>query len=466
MAGNRTSIHGQWSSRWAFILAATGSAVGLGNIWRFPYLTGENGGGVFVMVYLFCVLLVGLPILMAEVMLGRRGRQSPINAMKALANDENKSQVWQIIGWMGMLIGFLILSFYSVIAGWTLAYIIRTASGVFVGADPAVVASTFSELISDPERLLAWHTIFMMMVIIVVARGVKSGLEQAVRYLMPTLFLLLLVMVGYAMTTEKFMEGLRYLFVVDFEVIAQKIENGEFFGDIFVNALGQAFFSLSLGMGAIMVYGSYLSSGSSILRTSIIIALCDTSVALLAGIAIFPIVFTYGLEPSSGPGLIFVTLTVAFAQMPGGAFFGTLFFCLLMFAAWTSGISILEPVVAWLVEHKHMTRVKAAAVAGFTAWLLGVGTVLSFSHWAFSFSFAGQQKTNGLFDVFDTLASNIFLPLGGLLIAIFAAWVMSNKASAEELGMNERAFKAWQFAARFIAPTGVILIFLNAIGLV
>ena len=466
MAGNRTSIHGQWSSRWAFILAATGSAVGLGNIWRFPYLTGENGGGVFVMVYLFCVLLVGLPILMAEVMLGRRGRQSPINAMKALANDENKSQVWQIIGWMGMLIGFLILSFYSVIAGWTLAYIIRTASGVFVGADPAVVASTFSELISDPERLLAWHTIFMMMVIIVVARGVKSGLEQAVRYLMPTLFLLLLVMVGYAMTTEKFMEGLRYLFVVDFEVIAQKIEDGEFFGDIFVNALGQAFFSLSLGMGAIMVYGSYLSSGSSIPRTSIIIALCDTSVALLAGIAIFPIVFTYGLEPSSGPGLIFVTLTVAFAQMPGGAFFGTLFFCLLMFAAWTSGISILEPVVAWLVEHKHMTRVKAAAVAGFAAWLLGVGTVLSFSHWAFSFSFAGQQKTNGLFDVFDTLASNIFLPLGGLLIAIFAAWVMSNKASAEELGMNEKAFKAWQFAARFIAPTGVILIFLNAIGLV
>jgi NSS family neurotransmitter:Na+ symporter len=466
MAGNRTSIHGQWSSRWAFILAATGSAVGLGNIWRFPYLTGENGGGVFVMVYLFCVLLVGLPILMAEVMLGRRGRQSPINTMKALANDENKSQVWQIIGWMGMLIGFLILSFYSVIAGWTLAYIIRTASGVFVGADPAVVASTFSELISDPERLLAWHTIFMMMVIIVVARGVKSGLEQAVRYLMPTLFLLLLVMVGYAMTTEKFMEGLRYLFVVDFEVIAQKIEDGEFFGDIFVNALGQAFFSLSLGMGAIMVYGSYLSSGSSIPRTSIIIALCDTSVALLAGIAIFPIVFTYGLEPSSGPGLIFVTLTVAFAQMPGGAFFGTLFFCLLMFAAWTSGISILEPVVAWLVEYKHMTRVKAAAVAGFAAWLLGVGTVLSFSHWAFSFSFAGQQKTNGLFDVFDTLASNIFLPLGGLLIAIFAAWVMSNKASAEELGMNEKAFKAWQFAARFIAPTGVILIFLNAIGLV
>ena len=466
MADKRISIHGQWSSRWAFILAATGSAVGLGNIWRFPYLVGENGGGIFVLVYLVCVLLVGVPILMAEVMLGRRGRQSPINTMKALAADENQGQGWQIIGWIGMLTGFLILSFYSVIAGWTLAYVVRTASGVFVGAEAAFVSTTFNELISDPERLLAWHTIFMMMVIIVVSRGVKSGLEQAVRYLMPALFVLLLVMVAYAMTTEKFIDGMRYLFVPDFELLSQKIEDGQFFGDVFLNALGQAFFSLSLGMGAIMVYGSYLPSDSSIPSTCIIIALCDTGVALLAGIAIFPVVFTYGMEPSSGPGLIFVTLTVAFAQMPGGAFFGTLFFCLLMFAAWTSAISILEPAVAWLVEYKNMTRVMAGALAGFTAWLLGVGTVLSFSHWAFSFSFAGQEKTSGLFDVFDTLASNILLPLGGLLIAIFAAWVMSTNSSAEELGLSETAYKAWQIAARYIAPAGVILIFLNAIGIV
>ncbi len=466
MAGKRVSIHGQWSSRWAFILAATGSAVGLGNIWRFPYLTGENGGGVFVMVYLVCVLLVGIPILMAEVMLGRRGRQSPINTMKVLAVDENQRQGWQIIGWMGMFTGFLILSFYSVIAGWTLAYIVRTASGVFVGAEAAFVTTTFNELVSDPERLLAWHTIFMMMVIIVVSRGVKSGLEQAVRYLMPALFLLLLVMVVYAMTTEKFVEGIRYLFVPDFDVINQKIEDGQFFGDVFLNALGQAFFSLSLGMGAIMVYGSYLPGDSSIPRTSIIIALCDTSVALLAGIAIFPVVFTFGMEPSSGPGLIFVTLTVAFGQMPGGAFFGTLFFCLLMFAAWTSGISILEPAVAWLVEYKNMTRVRAGAIAGFAAWFLGIGTVLSFNQWAFSFSFAGQEKNSGLFDVFDTLTANVLLPVTGLLIAVFAAWVMSNESSAEELGLSETAFKTWQFAARFIAPAGVLLIFLNAIGIV
>ncbi len=464
MATNRTSIHGQWSSRWAFILAATGSAVGLGNIWRFPYLTGENGGGIFVLLYLVCVLLVGIPILIAEIMLGRRGRQSPINTMKALASDENRGQGWQIIGWIGMLTGFLIISFYSVIAGWTLAYIVRTASGVFVGAEASMVTSTFNELISDPERLLAWHTIFMMMVIIVVSRGVKSGLETAVKYLMPALFVLLLVMVGYAMTTEKFMEGMRYLFVPDFDVIRQKIQDGQFFGDVVLNALGQAFFSLSLGMGAIMVYGSYLSSQSSIPRTAVIIALADTSVALLAGIAIFPVVFTFGMEPSSGPGLIFVTLTVAFGQMDGGAFFGTLFFFLLMFAAWTSGISILEPAVAWLVEYRNMTRVRAAAFAGFGAWLLGVGTVLSFNHWAFSFTFAGQEKTSGLFDVFDTLTANVLLPVGGLLIAIFAAWILSRDAAAEELGISDRVFAAWRFAARFIAPAGVILIFLNAIG--
>ncbi len=466
MAGNRTSIHGQWSSRWAFILAATGSAVGLGNIWRFPYLTGENGGGIFVIVYLCCVFLVGVPILMAEVMLGRRGRQSPINTMKALAEDENQSQGWQIIGWIGMLTGFLILSFYSVIAGWTLAYIVRTAAGVFVGAGAEQVSASFNELVSDPERLLAWHTIFMMMVIIVVSRGVKSGLEQAVRYLMPALFLLLLVMVGYAMTTEKFIEGMRYLFVPDLEIIRQKIENGQFIDDVFLNALGQAFFSLSLGMGAIMVYGSYLPGSASIPRTSVVIALADTTVALLAGIAIFPVVFTYGMEPSSGPGLIFVTLTMAFGQMPGGAFFGTLFFFLLMFAAWTSGISILEPAVAWLVEQKNMTRVKATAYAGLGAWVLGIGTTLSFNKWAFSFTFAGQEKTSGLFDVFDTMTSNLLLPLGGMLIVIFAAWVVSTEASAEELGLSKTTYRAWQFAARFIAPAGVILIFLNAIGII
>lgn len=462
MSGKRSSIHGQWSSRWAFILAATGSAVGLGNIWRFPYLTGENGGGAFVMVYLLCVVLVGIPIMMAEILIGRRGRQSPINTMDTLAKEEGLSRHWHLLGWMGVLAGFIILSYYSVIAGWTLAYIFRTGAGLFVDADAALSKQIFTDLISDPEKLLAWHTCFVLITVIVISRGVKNGLEQAVKFLMPTLFILLLVMVGYAMSTEKFMQGMTYLFVPDFEQLADK----SFFSDIFLPALGQAFFSLSIGMGAIMIYGSYLSQKSSISFNCFTIAIADTTVALLAGIAIFPIVFTYGLEPSGGPGLIFISLPIAFGQMPFGTLFGTLFFVLLMFAAWTSGISLLEPAVTWLVENKNMNRVKATALAGLIVWLLGMVTVLSFNHWAFSFTFAGSVKENGFFDIFDILTSNIMLPLGGLLVAIFAAWLMSRKSTVDELGLGDgKAYQAWRFAVRYIAPFGVIIIFLNAIGL-
>ncbi len=462
MADTRSSIHGQWSSRWAFILAATGSAVGLGNIWRFPYLAGENGGGAFVLVYLFFVFVVGIPIMMAEILIGRRGRQSPINTMRTLAEEEGLGRYWSLLGWMGVFAGFIILSYYSVIAGWTIAYIFRTGTGMFDNVNAELSASIFSNLISDPEKLLVWHTTFMMMTILVVARGVKSGLEKAVRFLMPALFFLLLLMVGYAMSTEKFMDGLSYLFIPDFVALAKK----DLFADVFLPALGQAFFSLSLGMGAIMVYGSYLSNKSSIASTSISIALADTSVAILAGIAIFPIVFTYGIEPSGGPGLIFISLPIAFGQMPYGTVFGCLFFLLLAFAAWTSAISLLEPAVTWLVENRNINRIKATGIAGMIAWTLGVVTVLSFNHWAFSFTFAGSLKENGLFDMMDILTSNIMLPLGGLLVAIFASWLMSRKSTIDELGMGDGIiYRLWLFAVRYIAPLGVIMIFLNAIGL-
>ena len=462
MSAKRSSIHGQWSSRWAFILAATGSAVGLGNIWRFPYLAGENGGGAFVLVYLVCVVLVGIPIMMAEILLGRRGRQSPINTMETLAAEEGLSKHWHFLGWMGVIAGFVILSYYSVIAGWTLGYIFRTGTGLFVDADAAFSKQMFAELVAGPEKLLAWHTIFIIMSVVVVSRGVKSGLEKAVRFLMPALLILLLVMVGYAMSTEKFMEGINYLFIPNFEVLSHK----KFFADILLPALGQAFFSLSIGMGAIMIYGSYLSHKSSITFNCFTIAIADTSVAILAGVAIFPIVFTYGLEPAGGPGLIFVTLPIAFGQMPFGTFFGTLFFVLLMFAGWTSSISLLEPAVTWLVENRDMTRVKATALAGTIAWLLGIVTIFSFNHWAFSFRFAGVVKENGFFDIFDILTSNILLPVGGLLVAIFAAWLMSRSSTVDELGIGDGpGYKAWRFAVRYIAPFGVIIIFLNAIGL-
>ncbi|MEJ2645873.1 MAG: sodium-dependent transporter, partial [Gammaproteobacteria bacterium] len=244
MGLRHTSIHGEWSSRFAFILAATGSAVGLGNIWRFPYITGENGGGAFVLVYLLCVALIGIPIMMAEILLGRRGRQTPVNTMRTLAEEAGRLPVWEGIGWMGMAAGFLILSFYSVVGGWTLAYVVRTGAGVFNGATAQGVRSIFATFTEDPERLLAWHTIFMAMTIVVVSRGVRSGLEQAVRFLMPGLFLLLLVLVGYGMGTGKFNVAVHYLFNLDFRRLSPKGV---------LDAMGQAFFSLSLGMGAIMI---------------------------------------------------------------------------------------------------------------------------------------------------------------------------------------------------------------------
>jgi NSS family neurotransmitter:Na+ symporter len=393
-------------------------------------------------------------------MLGRLGRQSPLNTMKSLAADENRSPYWQIIGLMGLAAGFIILSYYSVIAGWTIAYIFRTGSGMFTGTTAQESADIFHALISDPEKLLAWHTIFMVMTIIVVSRGVRSGLEQAVRILMPALFLLLLIMAGYALSTDKFMQGLDYMFVPNFQRIADNFEQ------IFLNALGQSFFSLSIGMGAMMIYGSYLSDRSSIPATTFTVVLANTSVSLLAGIIIFPIIFSYGLDPTTGgPGLIFVSLPIAFGKMPGGIVIGTLFFFLLMFAAWTSAISLLEPAVTWLVENIGINRVKASAYSGMVAWALGIVTILSFNRWAFSFTFAGQDRINGMFDVFDILTSDFLLPLGGLLIAVFAVWRLSREAAAEEMNVGRIAFRVWYFFARYVAPIGVTLIFLQAVGI-
>ncbi len=451
-----TSIHGMWSSRFAFVLAATGSAVGLGNVWRFPYTAGEYGGGAFVLVYLLCVAAIGIPIMMAEIMLGRRGRQSPINTMRALAKQEGASGAWQLLGWMGIVAGFLILSFYSVIAGWTMAYVVRAGAGQFDGIDGEAASAIFNALIADPERLLAWHTIFMVLCVVVVARGVASGLEKAVRFLMPALFVLLIVMVIYAAQTGDFAGGMAYLFKPDFA------ELGAHAGEAVLSAMGQAFFSLSLGMGAIMIYGSYLNSQASIGQNAVIIAVMDTMVALLAGLAIFPIVLANGLEPGSGPGLIFQTLPIAFGQMPGGAFFGVLFFVLLVFAAWTSAISLLEPMVAWLVENLGFSRVRAATLAGVAVWLLGIACLLSLNAWS-GFTVFGK----GILDLFDYVTANVLLPLGGVLIAVFAGWVMQRRSSEAELGLGANAvlYRGWRLLIRYVAPAGVILVFLNAIGL-
>ena len=456
MTQERKSIHGQWSNRLVFILAATGSAVGLGNIWKFPYITGENGGGTFVLVYLFCIAVIGIPIMMAEIMLGRRGHQSPINTMAALAKEEGRSNGWVALGWLGVVAGFLILSYYSVIAGWAMSYIFRTASGAFLGVTADGVNSIFGNLVSDPEKLLAWHTIFMVMTMIVVARGVKHGLEKAVRFLMPALLGLLLMTVAYSMTTGYFMEGVRFLFTP-----------GKISGEGVLIAMGHAFFTLSLGMGAIMVYGSYLPKRTSITQASVLIALADTSVALLAGLAIFPIVFANGLEAGAGPGLIFKTLPIAFGHMEAGTMIGTAFFILLTFAAWTSAISLIEPAVAWLVENRNMSRIYASVWIGMFTWFVGIGSVLSFNLWADkTWSLPFLFKDKNFFDTLDFLTANLMLPLGGLFIAIFAAWLMKQESTKDELNTYDFIYKIWRFLVRFITPVAVIIVFLNAIGII
>ncbi|MDH5649397.1 MAG: sodium-dependent transporter [Gammaproteobacteria bacterium] len=451
MTQHRKSIHGEWSSRLAFILAATGSAVGLGNIWKFPYITGENGGGAFVLVYLLCIALIGIPIMMAEILLGRRGRQSPINTMESLAEEAGRTPHWRLLGWAGVLGGFLILSYYSVIAGWALAYVVQTADGLFTGASAERVKTIFDDLVTNPGRLLFWHTLFMTMTMTVVARGVQSGLEQAVRFLMPTLFVLLVILVGYSMNTGAFAQGLDFLFTPDFHRLS--------WNSVLI-AMGHAFFTLSLGMGAIMVYGSYLPKDASITQASFYIAGADTLVALMAGMVIFPIVFSNNLEPGAGPGLIFQTLPIAFGQMWGGAFFGTLFFVLLVFAAWTSSISLIEPAVAWLVENHSVSRVKASVVSGFVTWLVGVGTVLSFNKWS-EVTFFGKT----FFDLLDYITANIMLPLGGLAIAIFVAWLMKKRTAREELALPKGpGYSLWYFLIRYVSPAAVLIVFLNVIG--
>lgn len=447
---SNTSMHGLWKSRWLFILAATGSAVGLGNIWKFPYITGENGGGAFVLVYLLCISIIGIPVMIAEVSLGRMGRQSPINTMKALSKRAGASPLWSSIGWMGAIAGFLILSFYSVIAGWALSYTVDMASGTFVNISAADSGKIFGDLLGNPAQLTIWHTAFMLLTMVIVAKGVNAGLEKAIKVLMPVLFILLFVLFGYALNSSGFAQGFSFMFDFDFSKLSS---------ESIIIAMGHAFFTLSLGLGAIMAYGAYMPENTSIAKTVLIVAFLDTAVAIMAGLAIFPIVFANGLEPSAGPGLLFQTLPIAFGQMGGGIVFGTLFFVLVSFAAWSSAISLAEPIVAWFVEKYKMSRVIATAIIGFSAWLLGLATVFSFNIWSDVKLF---DKT--IFDLLDFATTNVMLPLGGLLIALFASWTMSKTKMRNEVGIDSPAlFNAWHFTLRFLAPVAIIAVLINGL---
>ena len=474
-ANQRKSIHGQWSSKLIFIFAATGSAVGLGNIWKFPWMTSEYGGGAFVLIYILSVILIALPIMIAEVLIGRHGKQNPVGSLKYLSNESSTFHIteidqdlhrtttkskkysnaddytnWQLVGWSGMIAGILILSFYSVIAGWTMSYIFKAFAGSFSGIGVEESRLLFDSFVGDPEKLLGWHTIFMLLTCYIVSKGVKGGLEKSVKILIPSLFILLIGLAIYASTLTGFTDGLSYMFIPDIT----KID-----ANVILGAMGMAFFSLSIGMGSLMIYGSYLSDESPITNVTAVVAFADTFVAILAGIIIFPIVFTYNLDPSTaGPGLIFQTLPIAFGAMPGGDIIASIFFILLFFAAITSSISLIEPAITYMIEKHSVSRGEASIKLGFLTWLLGIGTILSFS-------VAADLKLFGynFFDLLDNFTSKVMLPLGGLLIAIFTGFIVKRNIVFNELNITNFQFSFWRLLVRYIAPIAVTLIFINGL---
>ena len=449
--------HENWTSRFTFLMAAVGAAVGLGNIWKFPYVTGQNGGSAFVLVYLIAVIFVALPILIAEIMLGRWGRQSPPNAMANVAHNQKRSKAWSLVGWTGMLTAYLIATYYSVISGWAVAYIFKNGSGEFSGQDAAAVDAAFKSFLADPAALTIWHGLFMVVVTLIMIRGLAAGLEKAVKYLMPALFFLLLVMVGYGILRGDMAAALHFMFDFDLSAIS---------GKTILVAVGQAFFSIGVAMGLMMAYGAYLPREISIARSAVIIATLDTVVAIIAGLAIFPVVFANGLDPAEGPGLIFVSLPIAFGSMTGGLLFGTLFFVLLFFAALTSVLGCIEPMIAWSQERLGMNRVVASVVSCASVFLLGIGTVFSFNLWSEWRPLTAIERYQdfGYFEILDYLTANIAMPLTGLLLALFVGWRIKPEAIQEQLNIeNPRLFRTWFWLLRWVVPISIALILVNGL---
>ncbi|QJQ94150.1 MULTISPECIES: sodium-dependent transporter [Halomonadaceae] len=446
------STHNVWTHKGTFLLAAVGSAVGLGNLWRFPYLTGENGGGAFILIYALTIFAVGIPILIAETMLGRTSRQSPIMGMRHLIKTHNTSRAWESIGWLGAASAFLILSFYSVIAGWAVHYTGLMFTGSLSGADAATIGASFDDLLASPWLLVLYHTLFIIASALIVGMGIHKGIEGGLRIMMPALFVILLVVLIYGVINGDIGAAAAFLFTFNFEDLS--LEG-------WLQAMGQSFFTLSLGMGAIMAYGAYMSSEVSLTRTAIAVAFVDTAVAMVAGLAIFALVFGADLSPGQGPGLMFVSLPLAFAEMPFGGLVGGVFFILVLGAAISSSISLIEPVAAFLVERFDMTRPKAVGLMVAASWMMGLLTVVSFNVWAEGTIFHTLFGRSA-FD-FIELLTNIFMPLGGLLIALFAGWALTQSEVMKELRTSEAWFKTWRFLVRFIAPAAVSFVFLRTI---
>ena len=484
----------EWSSKAAFILAAVGSAVGLGNLWRFPYVAGENGGGAFVVFYLICVVLIGLPVLVAELFIGRRGRLSAVASVVRIAEAEGRSPWWSIQSWLAMIGAFIILTFYSVIAGWVIAYAVMIGgaliggiaeqgpgalfAGAFAGQSRDEVAAKLGGLLSDPGRMIFYHAVFMALTVAIVSRGVKDGIEKAVTLLMPAFFVMLLVLVLFSTFSGDAARGGDFLFGfrledrvnADGEVVARGFLRGLADGSVISAALGQAFFSIGLGSALMMTYGAHMSRDQDLPRASRTVAIADTGVGVLAGVAIFPVVFQMGLDPADGPTLMFRTLPMAFQGMPAGGLFGLMFFVLGLFAAVTSSIALLECSTAWFEEREPgRQRTKIAIMLGLAAFVIGVANALSqvppvtadgeardlfFNTWKPA-DWIPVFKGMILLDFLSAL-TDIILPVAGLVTAVFAGWIVSTSASREEIGFaSEVWYQRWRFLIRYVCPTGI-----------
>ncbi len=433
-----TAIHSKsehWGSRFGFLMAAVGSSVGLGNLWRFPFTAGENGGSAFIIIYLLCVLLLGLPVLMAEYAVGRRGQRSAISGIRHIAESEGKSGLWMLVGWVGAITSLAIFSFYTVVATWVFDFIPQAFTGRFEGFDAAASAENFGKTVGSKLEIIAYLAMFLALNVFIVARGVRGGIEWAASILMPAFFIMLLGMVGFALFTGDAAGAASFLLNPDFSKVG--------FGT-FLSAVGQAFFSIGVGSCLMVTYGAYLDRSTSIPANSGLVAGADTFVAVIAGFAIFPIVFAFGLDPAGGGGLFFVTMPVAFGQMPMGGLVGGVFFTLALFAAFTSSISLFEVGVSWLEDQPWISRAHGAIALGLIMFVLGAGYVY-YGDWI---------------DHVDFITGSIMLPLGGILISLFAGWVLSRQTLREELGSGQVVVFV-RTLLRFVIPPvlGFILFF-------
>ncbi len=447
------SVHGLWSSPRRFVLAASGFTISLNNIWQFPYHVVQFGGGAFITVYVIFMFLLGLPLFTAQLMLGRLARLSPVNTMRDLIRRTQSSRAWLSLGILITVVGLLILSWYSVIAGWLLAYVVRSVAGLLGNLSAYTAASEFSAFVSDPERQLFWHSLFMVMTMTVVARGVRHGIEAVSSVVVPVLLVVLVVLAVYAAVTGDMVHFVAFFVTPDFLKLS---------GRGVLTALGDAFFSLGLGAGAMMMYGAYLPSHMHIARAALIVVLVDIAAAVTAGMVILPLLYAAGGTPTQGPALVFRALPVSFDVLPLGGLMQAVFFIFLVLVTWMSGVALAEPAVTWLIESRGMTRLRASMVAGFCAWLLGIVTILSFSAWKFSFRFLGLTETFGVFDVLQILTSSFIMPVIGVLSAVFAAWVLSTTMTREALAVRSRCtYDAWLWLTRLAVPAWLLIVAFN-----